>query len=131
MSHVREKTLYCTRRIRTREGLKACFSDSTDDIAIYFGCLLLSLSLSWKIIQIYNLILLFKTRVFSYPGVSVIFLPTLDWESRNISFAAFKSNSRFDFALKKLRCNNSYFANPALTYALSASVHGQHSGKQN
>lgn len=122
MSHLRDKPLYYTQKSRTREGLKAGFSDSTDHRTIYFGCLRPSLSLSRKIIQIYNLILLFKARVcLSYPGVSVAFFTTPDWESREISFAEFKANGSFDFALKKPRCNNAYFANPALTYALSAS----------
>jgi len=43
------------------------------------------------------------------------------WESRDISFAEFKANGSFDSALKNIRCNKSYFANPVLTYALSAS----------
>lgn len=62
-----------------------------------------------------------KHTCLSYCGVSVAFLITLDWESRDISFAVFKANGSFNFALKTMRCNNSYFANPALTYALSAS----------
>lgn len=45
--------LYCTQRKRTRESVKAGFSESAGHRTIYFGCLLLSLSLPWKIIQIY------------------------------------------------------------------------------
>lgn len=45
--------LYYTQRKRSREGIKAGFSESANHRTIYFGCLLLSLSLSWKIIQIY------------------------------------------------------------------------------
>lgn len=42
-----------TQRKRAREGMKAGFIESADHRIIYFGCLLLSLPLSWKIIQIY------------------------------------------------------------------------------
>lgn len=122
VSHLRDKTLYYTQRTRTREGLKAGFSESSDGRTIYFSCLLPSLSLSQKIIQIYNLILLFKARMcLSYHGVSVAFFTTPDWKSRGISFAESEANGSFDFALKNPRRNNFYFANLAFTYALSAS----------
>lgn len=90
--------LYYTQRKRTREDIKAGFSESVVHRSIYFGCLRLSLSLSWKIIQIYSLILLFKECVCLSYCVSVAFV-TLDWESRDISFAVLKADGSFDFVL--------------------------------
>lgn len=98
--------LYYTQRKRTRESIKAGFSESTDHRTIYWGCLLLFLSLSWKIIQIY--IALQRMCVFiilwCFSGLCNTRL-----RKQRYFLCWIKSWWQFWFCtLKKWRCNNFY-----------------------